>query len=64
MAVSTKSRQMILIRSPFGEVRLPRKYVPLLRVGAIVLFVLSVIAVVAAHRADRQLSLVHSAHAA
>jgi NitT/TauT family transport system permease protein len=45
MAVSTKSRRVILIRSPFGEVPLPRKYVPLLRAGSIVLFVLSVIAV-------------------
>jgi ABC-type nitrate/sulfonate/bicarbonate transport system permease component len=45
MAVSTKSRRVIVIRSPFGEVPLPRKYVPLLRAGSIVLFVLSVIAV-------------------
>lgn len=34
MAVS-KSAQIISIRCPFGEVRLPRKYVPWLRVGAI-----------------------------
>ena len=45
MAVSTKSRQVILVRSPFGEVSMPRKYIPLLRAGSIVLFVLSVIAV-------------------
>lgn len=45
MAVSTKSRQVVLIRSPFGAVPMPRKYVPLLRAGSIVLFVLSVIAV-------------------
>jgi NitT/TauT family transport system permease protein len=44
MAVSSKSRRVILIRSPFGEVPLPRKYAPLLRAGAIVLFVLCVIA--------------------
>ncbi len=44
MAVSSKSRQMILIRSPRGEVRLSRKYVPLLRAGAGLLFILSVIA--------------------
>ena len=45
MAVSSKSRQMIMIRSPLGVVRLPRKVMPLLRVGAIGLFVLSVIGV-------------------
>ncbi len=45
MAISTKSRRVILIRSPFGEVRLSRKYVPLLRLGALVLFVLGVLAV-------------------
>ncbi len=45
MAVSSKSRQMIMIRCPLGVIRLPRKYVPLLRVGAIGLFVLSVIVV-------------------
>ena len=45
-------------------VRLPRKYVPLLRAGAIVLFVLSVIAVWQLDRDDRQVSLVHSACAA
>src|SRR5512137_2642110 len=45
MAVSSKSRQMIMIRCPLGVVRLPRKVMPLLRVGAIGLFVLSVIAV-------------------
>jgi NitT/TauT family transport system permease protein len=44
MAVSTKSRHVVLIHSPFGKVRMPRRYVPLLRAGAIVLFVLSVIA--------------------
>src|SRR5512139_1320841 len=44
MAVSTKSRQVILIRSPFGDVSMPRRYIPLLRAGSIVLFVLSVIA--------------------
>jgi NitT/TauT family transport system permease protein len=44
MAVSTKSRRVVLIHSPFGKVRMPRKYVPLLRAGAIVLLVLSVIA--------------------
>jgi len=45
MAVSSKSRQMTLIRSPLGEIRISRKYMPLLRAGAIGLFVLSVIAV-------------------
>lgn len=45
MAVSSKSRQMILIRCPFGEVRLSRKYMPLLRAAGIGLFVFSVIAV-------------------
>jgi len=45
MAVSSKSRPMLMIRSPFGVVRVPRKMMPLLRVGAIGLFVLSVIAV-------------------
>ncbi len=45
MAVSSKSRQMIMIRGPLGVVRLPRKVMPLLRVGAIGLFVLSVIVV-------------------
>jgi NitT/TauT family transport system permease protein len=44
MAVSTKSRRVVLIHSPFGKVRMPRKYVPLLRAGAIVLLALSVIA--------------------
>jgi NitT/TauT family transport system permease protein len=44
MAVSSKSRQRIMIRCPLGTVRLPRKLMPLLRVGAIGLFVLSVIA--------------------
>ena len=44
MAVSSKSRPMLMIRSPFGVVRLPRKMMPLLRVGAIGLFVLCVIA--------------------
>jgi NitT/TauT family transport system permease protein len=32
-----------MIRSPFGDVPMPRKYVPLLRAGSIVLFVCSVI---------------------
>ncbi len=45
MAVSSKSRQMILIHSPRGDVRVPRKVVPLLRAGSIALFVLGVIAV-------------------
>jgi NitT/TauT family transport system permease protein len=45
VAISSKSRQIVLIRSPRGEVRLSRRYVPLLRVGEVVLFVLSVIAV-------------------
>lgn len=45
MAVSSKSRQIIMIRGPLGVVRLPRKVMPLLRVGAIGLFVLSVIVV-------------------
>ncbi len=44
MAVSTKSRRVVLFRCPFGDVSLPRKYLPLLRVGSIVLFVVSVIA--------------------
>jgi NitT/TauT family transport system permease protein len=44
MAVSSKSRPMLMIRSPFGVVRVPRKLMPLFRVGAIGLFVLSVIA--------------------
>jgi NitT/TauT family transport system permease protein len=44
MAVSTRSRQTTLIRSPLGEVRISRKYVPLLRAAGIVLFVVSVIA--------------------
>ena len=45
MAVSSKSRQILLIRSPRGEMRLPRKYLPLLRAGSIVLFVLGVIVI-------------------
>ncbi len=45
MAVSTKSRQVVLIRGPFGNVSLPRRYVPLLRAGSIVLLLLGVIAV-------------------
>ena len=44
MAVS-KSTQMILIRSPFGHIRLSRRYLPLLRVSAIGLIVLGTIAV-------------------
>ena len=44
MAVSTKARQVVLIHSPFGEVPMPRKYVPLFRAGSIVLLLLAVIA--------------------
>lgn len=44
MAVS-KSTQMILIRGPFGHIRLSRRYLPLLRAGAIGLIVLGTIAV-------------------
>ncbi len=45
MAVSTKSRRVISLHSPFGEVRLPRRYLPLLRLGALGLFVVSVIVI-------------------
>jgi NitT/TauT family transport system permease protein len=45
MAVSTKSRQVVLIHGPFGKVSLPRRYLPLLRAGSIVLLLLAVIAV-------------------
>ena len=44
MAVSTKPNRIVSIRSPLGEVRVPRQIVPLLRAGAAILFVLSVIA--------------------
>ena len=44
MAVSTKSRQVVLIHCPFGNVSLPRRYVPLLRAGSVVLLLLGVIA--------------------
>lgn len=44
MAIS-KSTQMILIRGPFGHIRLSRRYLPLLRAGAIGLIVLGTIAV-------------------
>jgi NitT/TauT family transport system permease protein len=44
MAVS-KSTQMILVRGPFGHIRLSRRYLPLLRASAIGLIVLGTIAV-------------------
>ncbi len=44
MAIS-KSTSMILIRSPFGAVRVPRKLMPALRVGAVLLAVATFIAV-------------------
>ncbi len=45
MAVSSKSRQMIIIHCPLGTVRVPRKLMPLLRIGAFGLFIASVLAV-------------------
>ncbi len=45
MAVSTKSRQVVLIHGPFGNVSLPRRDVPLLRAGSIMLLLLGGIAV-------------------
>lgn len=44
MAVS-KTSSMILIRSPLGAVRLPRKYAPVLRLGAIALTLAGAVAV-------------------
>ncbi len=44
MAISSKSRQMIVIRCPLGNVRIPGKLLPLLRAGSVALFILSVIA--------------------
>ena len=44
MAIS-KSPSMILIRSPFGAVRVPRKLMPILRLGAVVLAVAGLIGV-------------------
>ncbi len=44
MAV-TQSTQMILIRFPFGHVRLNRRYLPLLHAGAIALIIIGVIVV-------------------